>query len=639
MKKYFLFFSILIFSFSVQAQTDQIAPTLTKAELIDYLQDNYSVTNPLGYNSARDAMYGSIDNKNGDIVCVYTGFTIQANTRGDAFAKGINTEHTWPQGMFDSDEPMRGDIHHLFPTLIEVNSERSNDPFDEIPDNETTSWWYLDNKGSQTSIPDSNIDLYSEEVSGRFEPREDHKGNVARAIFYFWAIYQNTPDVSDDASFFEGMKDVLLEWHDLDPVDAAEVQRSLGAESAQGNRNPFVHDTTLVRRAFFDGGVIEPVEVPNPVTGEVRNIQANSFQLVFTENDTQGNALFSFQNEIFTSDTAGNPFSLTDYDSIKSARISWTQGGSEEERIADSLFVLEFFTEKKDTIITGPAASVRALVISGVIDADLSGGTPKAVELYAIEDIPDMGVFAIGAANNGGGSDGVELQLNGSLAKGDFYYVATESPNFVSWFGFSPDITDDFATAVNGDDAVELFYDTTKAFSGNERVVDVFGDINVDGSGQAWEYTNGWAYRESFTGPDSTNFNPDNWTFSGPGALDGETTNNSASNPFPVGTYQFSMGTSSENELSNPSSIKLFQNYPNPFNPSTNISYELSSPGFVSLKVYDVMGREVANLVEGSISSGVHSARFDARGLSSGVYIYQLKVGAETLSSTMILLK
>ena len=584
-------------------------------------------------------MYGSIDNKNGDIVCVYTGFTIQANTRGDAFSKGINTEHTWPQGMFGRDEPMRGDIHHLFPTLIEVNSERGSDPFDEIPDNETTSWWYLDNKGSQTSIPTSNIDLYSEEVSGRFEPREDHKGNVARAIFYFWAIYQDTADVSDDASFFGGMKDVLLEWHDLDPVDDAEVARSLGAEQAQGNRNPFVHDTTLVRRAFFDGGVIEPIEIPDPVIGEITSIQQNSFQLIFTEDQVQSNVLFSFQNEIFTSDTAGNPFSLTDYDSIKTARISWSEGASEGDRIADSLFVLEFFSEDKDTIITGPAASNRALVISGVIDADLSGGTPKAVELYATEDIPDMGVFAIGAANNGGGSDGVELQLSGSLAEGDFYYAATESPNFVSWFGFSPDITHDFATAVNGDDAIELFYDTTKAFSGNEVIVDVFGDINVDGSGQAWEYTNGWAYRKSFTGPDGTSFNLDNWTFSGPGALDGEAENSTASKPFPLATYQFSMGNLTEHEVSTPSTIKLFQNYPNPFNPSTVISYELASFGFVSLKVYDVMGREVANLVEGSISAGAHSVRFDARNLSSGIYIYQLKFGHETRSSNMVLIK
>jgi len=250
--------SFLIAAFSVMltinsvAQTDLIAPTLTGEALIDHLQDNYTATSPKSYNSARDAMYGFIDNKNGQIIGVYTGFTITANTRGDAFALGINTEHTWPQGLFDSDEPMRGDIHHLFPTRIEANSARSNFPFDEIPDNLTDKWFYLNS--DQSTIPSSNIDLYSELDNGsRFEPREDHKGNVARAIFYFWTIYQDRSNVADDASFFNGMKDVLLSWHDLDPADQSEIDRSIATEGVQGNRNPFIHDSTLVRRAYFGG--------------------------------------------------------------------------------------------------------------------------------------------------------------------------------------------------------------------------------------------------------------------------------------------------------------------------------------------------------------------------------------------------
>ena len=58
------------------------------------------------------------------------------------------------------------------------------------------------------------------------------------------------------SSFFNGMKDVLYDWHKLDPVDEAEWNRSLGAEQAQGNRNPFVHDSTLVERAYFGGQAV-----------------------------------------------------------------------------------------------------------------------------------------------------------------------------------------------------------------------------------------------------------------------------------------------------------------------------------------------------------------------------------------------
>ena len=169
------------------------------------------------------------------------------------------------------------------------------------------------------------------------------------------------------------------------------------------------------------------------------------------------------------------------------------------------------------------------LVITGVVDGPLSGGLPKAVELYAVNDIADLSIYGIGSANNGGGSDGEEFTFPVVAATaGDFIYVASESPSFTSFFGFAPDYTSG-ATNINGDDAIELF------MSGG--VVDVFGEINVDGTGQPWEHLDGWAYRADGTGQDGSTFTLANWSFSGPNALDGETTNGTAATPFPIGTY------------------------------------------------------------------------------------------------------
>lgn len=174
------------------------------------------------------------------------------------------------------------------------------------------------------------------------------------------------------------------------------------------------------------------------------------------------------------------------------------------------------------------------LIISGVIDGPLSGGVPKAIELYVTADIADLSIYGIGSANNGGGTDGQEFRLSGSASAGDYIYIASENTGFESFFGFAPDFINSAAN-INGDDAIELFQ--------NDVVVDVFGDINVDGTDEPWEYLDGWAYRNNGATP-STTFDIKDWSFSGTNALDGETTNANAVNPLPARTFEcFLTGT------------------------------------------------------------------------------------------------
>lgn len=176
------------------------------------------------------------------------------------------------------------------------------------------------------------------------------------------------------------------------------------------------------------------------------------------------------------------------------------------------------------------------LIITGVVDGPLAGGTPKAVELYVINGIADLSIYGLGAANNGGGTDGEEFTFPAQGASaGTFLYLTTDNAQFNAFFGFDADFISEgssSAAGINGDDAIELFW--------NGEVVDVFGDINQDGSGTAWDYLDGWAYRVDGTGPDGFTFQIANWTFSGIDALDDETTNATAANPFPIGTYSTS---------------------------------------------------------------------------------------------------
>ncbi|MYE05248.1 MAG: T9SS type A sorting domain-containing protein, partial [Bacteroidetes bacterium SB0662_bin_6] len=88
-----------------------------------------------------------------------------------------------------------------------------------------------------------------------------------------------------------------------------------------------------------------------------------------------------------------------------------------------------------------------------------------------------------------------------------------------------------------------------------------------------------------------------------------------------------------------PEEVSLGQNYPNPFNPETAIRYALPKTGEVRLTVYDLLGHEVAMLVDGLQSAGFHTVRFDGSGLPSGPYVYRLQAGNRIFTRTMILLK
>jgi hypothetical protein len=83
----------------------------------------------------------------------------------------------------------------------------------------------------------------------------------------------------------------------------------------------------------------------------------------------------------------------------------------------------------------------------------------------------------------------------------------------------------------------------------------------------------------------------------------------------------------------------LEQNYPNPFNPSTTISFSLPSKSFVTLKVFDIMGREVATLVNEELSAGNYLQKWNATKMSSGIYFYRLQAGSFTETKKLVLLR
>ena len=88
-----------------------------------------------------------------------------------------------------------------------------------------------------------------------------------------------------------------------------------------------------------------------------------------------------------------------------------------------------------------------------------------------------------------------------------------------------------------------------------------------------------------------------------------------------------------------PAEYDLFANYPNPFNPATTINYQLPKDGLVTLKIFDMLGKELKTLVNEQKEIGKYTVQFDASSLASGMYVYQLRVNDYTAVKKMLLVK
>lgn len=183
-----------------------------------------------------------------------------------------------------------------------------------------------------------------------------------------------------------------------------------------------------------------------------------------------------------------------------------------------------------DAYVREVCTPYEPLIITGVFDGPLTGGTPKGIELYVVDDIADLSIYGVSSANNGGGTT-VTPEFTfpaDSYTAGSYIYVATDSAGFFNYFGVQVDYITG-SMSINGDDAVELYK--------NGTVIDVFGDVNMDGTGTPWEYLDGWVYRNNGSSVNYGVFNIAEWTFSGINATDGCTTNGSCGSIQPIGTF------------------------------------------------------------------------------------------------------
>lgn len=253
----FVFFLFLCNHSWSQYDYEAVHPDLNGEVLLSKLIEDFKPLQVLSYGQARDTMYGVIYNVQDSVRGIYTGHSLylpkdvdpSTYLYKDGKNYGINAEHSYPQSKGAKTGNARSDMHHIFPSRIGANSSRGSIPFGENDDTDTDLWFFR-NKETANIPGNSTIDLYSEYTPQRWEPRESVKGNIARAIFYFYTMYKDQADKADPY-FFKEQQTTLCAWHDQDPVDELEWQRTkIIAQYQQGKANPFVLDCSLAARTY-----------------------------------------------------------------------------------------------------------------------------------------------------------------------------------------------------------------------------------------------------------------------------------------------------------------------------------------------------------------------------------------------------
>lgn len=261
MRKLFLYIYLAVFSVAAMAQapagyytdTSGLTGYALKTRLHQVIKAGHS---DQGYPSLYDG-YKTTDKdiyyeNDGTLLDMYSErpnapelYTYSLTNAGDRCgqysAEGhcFNREHTIPQSLFNEASPMKNDIHFVIPTDGWVNGQRGNIPYGKV----NSPNWTSSNGSKRGPNASSGFNGIV------FEPIDEFKGDLARIVFYFATRYQDRiPDFSQGnildgtttRSLQQWQAELLLQWHQQDPVSDKEIDRNNAAFAYQGNRNPFV---------------------------------------------------------------------------------------------------------------------------------------------------------------------------------------------------------------------------------------------------------------------------------------------------------------------------------------------------------------------------------------------------------------
>ena len=300
MKKLYLVLALIIVAFALNAQpqgyyngTEGLTGNALKTKLHSIIKND----NHTSYSGLWSSYYQTDKKPNGKVWDIYSDvpngtppyqFTFGSDQCGNYSGEGdcYNREHLWAQSWTNDDSKHKTDLHHVYPTDGYVNNRRGNYAFGEV----NNASWTSQNGGK---LGNNSVSGYSGTV---FEPIDDYKGDVARALMYVSVRYYqedgswSTSDMTNKSVIKDWAMTMLLRWHEEDPVSQKEIDRNNAVYNIQQNRNPFVDYPEFANKIWDPHWGIDENEYvvlvnvwPNPATSTV-NIKGENLEAVYMYN-------------------------------------------------------------------------------------------------------------------------------------------------------------------------------------------------------------------------------------------------------------------------------------------------------------------------------------------------------------------
>ncbi|MFC0605038.1 endonuclease [Winogradskyella pulchriflava] len=519
------------------------------------------------------------------------------NSESDCY----NKEHIIPQSAVNDGSPMIHDAHHVVPTDGRVNGFRSNYPFGVVDDSQLVSQSGISNPTMNGSKLGGNLNSgYSAGYTGTvFEPIDEFKGDVARMYFYFVTRYEDQVDNWSAYAMFDGTNDkaiadpflnILLTWHQNDPVSQKEIDRNNAIFNYQNNRNPFVDNPQYVTDIWVSDPDIEAPTDPtnlvasNPTdnsidldwTASTDNVAVASYDVyidgVFayntgnTNTSTTVTGLLADTNYCFTlkaKDTSGNESGFSNQD-CETTTDNGSSGGDID------LFFSEYIEGSSNN---------KVLEIANFTGASVS-----------------LSIYTLKLSTNGNASWGSPYTFPSSstIANEDVFVVANGAAAVCT---SEYDDLNNAITSFNGNDAIGLFK--------NDVLIDIIGDFNSSAN----YAQNTTLVRKSTIDRPTTTFNINEWD------------NYASNNCDDLGSHTQTLSIVD-------ATIKTISFYPNPVKSHLNIS--LKSDLETKIEIYDILGKLVFNK---TISA---SATLDVQSLKAGIYIVKISQENSSISKRLI---